>query len=61
MKKTKILIPNVQKYTLKYRKSNGKTENYIVTLIEKKEKGMTCYAFGKGIRTFNFDRILAID
>lgn len=59
--KTKILIPNVQRYTLTYKNQRGEVKTYEVSPpIEKSDDSMTVYAFGKGIRTFKIARITDI-
>lgn len=59
--KTKILIPDVQRYELTYKNQKGEVKMYSISPpIEKSQDSMTVYAFGHGIRTFKFNKILDI-
>jgi hypothetical protein len=51
----------VAKYSIKYKKENGQISEYTISQpIEKDDSKITAYAFGKGIRSFKVERILAL-
>lgn len=57
-----VVFPAPAKYSLKYRKSGGEIEDYVISNpIEDDDVVITCYSYGKGIRSFIKTQIIALE
>ena len=55
-----VKIPNPRRFDLVYRGSEGDKMYQVSLPVEKTADSFTAYAFGKGIRTFKFDKVLSM-
>lgn len=55
-----FVLPPASKYNITYTKKDGSVEQYTISNpLEVNEVNFTAYAFGKGVRSFNKDRVLS--
>lgn len=57
-----VVFPDAAKYKITYRKSNGEHKEYTISNpIEADQFKMTCYAFGKGVRSFIKANVISLE